>query len=100
NFSMDYNTPIKNRWVERSLHKLGLQANPLASAELLSHDIHMKNQSRSLRRSVLYMPASNERALMKSSSLECDAVVFDFEDSVAPDEKQNAREKLRAFLAG
>jgi len=46
------------------------------------------------------MPASNERALMKSSSLECDAVVFDFEDSVGPDEKEIARERLRAFLAG
>lgn len=53
-----------------------------------------------LRRSVLYVPASNEKALRKSASLACDAVIFDLEDAVAPDEKEAARERLRSFLSG
>lgn len=53
-----------------------------------------------LRRSVLYVPASNERALLKSAALACDAIIFDLEDAVAPEEKASARERLRAFLAG
>ena len=60
----------------------------------------MKEQSMSLRRSVLYMPASNERALAKSPSLACDSIIFDFEDAVGPDEKAAARERLLAFLSG
>lgn len=53
-----------------------------------------------LRRSVLYVPASNERALQKSASLACDAIIFDLEDAVGPDEKDAARERLRSFLGG
>lgn len=53
-----------------------------------------------LRRSVLYVPASNEKALAKCASLDCDAVVFDLEDAVAPEQKVAARERLRDFLAG
>ncbi|MBB2672488.1 UNVERIFIED_ORG: citrate lyase subunit beta/citryl-CoA lyase [Rhizobium esperanzae] len=53
-----------------------------------------------LRRSVLSVPAINLRALEKSHSLECDAVIFDLEDSVAPEKKGQARENLRAFFAG
>ncbi|WP_028033697.1 CoA ester lyase [Chelativorans sp. J32] len=53
-----------------------------------------------LRRSVLYVPASNEKALKKSAVLACDAVVFDLEDAVGPEEKAEARERLRGFLAG
>jgi citrate lyase subunit beta / citryl-CoA lyase len=49
-------------------------------------------------RSVLYVPASNERALAKISSLACDAVILDLEDAVAPAEKTVAREKLSAFM--
>ena len=60
----------------------------------------MQNLASSIRRSVLYMPASNERALMKSASLACDAIIFDFEDAVGPEEKETARERLRAFLSG
>ncbi|GAA4526898.1 CoA ester lyase [Chelativorans composti] len=63
-------------------------------------DNRMKEQSMSLRRSVLYMPASNERALAKSPSLACDSIIFDFEDAVGPDEKAAARERLLAFLSG
>lgn len=42
-------------------------------------------------RSVLYMPGSNARALEKARSLDCDAVILDLEDSVAPEAKAQAR---------
>ncbi|SDO59949.1 citrate lyase subunit beta / citryl-CoA lyase [Pedococcus dokdonensis] len=44
------------------------------------------------RRSVLYMPASNERALEKARTLAVDALILDLEDAVAPDAKEQARE--------
>ncbi len=53
-----------------------------------------------VRRSVLFVPAINERALAKSSSLDADCLVFDLEDSVAPSQKNRARENLRALFAG
>ena len=43
------------------------------------------------RRSVLFMPASNERALEKAKTLPCDTVVFDLEDATAPDKKELGR---------
>lgn len=43
------------------------------------------------RRSVLYMPGANERALEKARSLPADAIIFDLEDAVAPDAKLDAR---------
>ena len=51
------------------------------------------------RRSVLYVPAVNEKALAKVSSLACDCVVVDLEDSVAPTQKEAARERMRDFVA-
>jgi citrate lyase subunit beta/citryl-CoA lyase len=51
------------------------------------------------RRSVLYVSAANERALDKARSLAADAIVFDLEDSVAPAQKDAARERLRTFFA-
>jgi citrate lyase subunit beta/citryl-CoA lyase len=48
---------------------------------------------------VLFVPASNEKAITKLSSLACDAVIFDLEDSVAPEAKAAARERLRAWFA-
>jgi citrate lyase subunit beta/citryl-CoA lyase len=50
------------------------------------------------RRSVLYMPGVNARALEKARSLGCDAVIFDLEDAVAPDAKDAARETVAAAL--
>jgi citrate lyase subunit beta/citryl-CoA lyase len=44
------------------------------------------------RRSVLYMPAANERALEKAKTLDADSIIFDLEDAVAPDSKGSARE--------
>ncbi|MEO1207326.1 MAG: CoA ester lyase [Pseudomonadota bacterium] len=46
------------------------------------------------RRSVLYMPGSNERALEKAKTLEADSLILDLEDAVAPDSKVSAREKV------
>jgi citrate lyase subunit beta / citryl-CoA lyase len=43
------------------------------------------------RRSVLYMPGSNVRALEKAKTLAADALIFDLEDAVAPDAKKEAR---------
>ena len=43
------------------------------------------------RRSVLYMPAANERALDKAKSIPADALIFDLEDAVSPDAKPDAR---------
>ncbi|GKY86157.1 HpcH/HpaI aldolase/citrate lyase family protein [Sinisalibacter aestuarii] len=49
-------------------------------------------------RSVLYIPGSKERALDKARSLPADAIIFDLEDAVAPDAKDEARVTLRAEL--
>ncbi|MBZ5760663.1 MULTISPECIES: HpcH/HpaI aldolase/citrate lyase family protein [Rhizobium] len=57
-------------------------------------------RSARLRRSVLSVPAINRRALEKIHDLDCDAVIFDLEDSVAPERKAEARDNLRAFFAG
>ncbi|RWP44599.1 HpcH/HpaI aldolase/citrate lyase family protein [Mesorhizobium sp.] len=51
------------------------------------------------RRSVLYVPASNDKALAKLPSLACDAVIIDLEDAVAPVDKVSAREKLAGIFA-
>ena len=48
------------------------------------------------RRSVLYMPSSNERALEKAKALGCDALILDLEDAVAPDAKPAARDNACA----
>jgi citrate lyase subunit beta/citryl-CoA lyase len=48
------------------------------------------------RRSVLYMPSSNERALEKAKSLPVDGLILDLEDAVAPDAKPSARDNACA----
>jgi citrate lyase subunit beta/citryl-CoA lyase len=50
------------------------------------------------RRSVLYMPGANERALEKAKGLPADAIIFDLEDAVAPDAKHEARERVCAAV--
>ncbi len=53
------------------------------------------------RRSVLYMPAANERALKKARSIPSDVLIFDLEDAVAPDAKAQARTNaVAAALSG
>jgi citrate lyase subunit beta / citryl-CoA lyase len=51
-----------------------------------------------LRRSVLYMPGANERALDKARILPCDGVIFDLEDAVAADAKTMARANVVTAL--
>jgi citrate lyase subunit beta / citryl-CoA lyase len=50
------------------------------------------------RRSVLYMPGSNARAIEKAKTLPCDGVILDLEDSVAPDAKEAARDQVVAAV--
>ncbi len=51
------------------------------------------------RRSALYMPASNSRALEKAKTLDIDAVIIDLEDSVGPDAKAQARVSAQAAIS-
>lgn len=51
------------------------------------------------RRSVLYIPATNDRALEKGKSLPADSIVFDLEDAVVPDQKEAARDRLAGLFA-
>src|SRR4051812_22003820 len=53
------------------------------------------------RRSALYMPASNARAVEKAKTLPCDVVILDLEDAVTPDSKPAARlAAMEAVKAG
>lgn len=52
------------------------------------------------RRSVLFMPGSNPRALEKARTLPADGLIFDLEDAVAPEAKEAARAGVAAALAG
>ena len=51
------------------------------------------------RRSVLYMPAANPKALAKARTLACDGVILDLEDAVAPEAKDQARQAACAAVA-
>jgi citrate lyase subunit beta/citryl-CoA lyase len=52
------------------------------------------------RRSVLYMPGANPRALEKAKTIAADSLIFDCEDSVAPDAKDGAIDTVCTALAG
>lgn len=54
-------------------------------------DVYMSDSIRP-RRSVLYMPGINQRALEKAKTLAADSLILDLEDSVAPDAKDTARD--------
>ena len=58
----------------------------------------MSNATYRPRRSVLYMPSANARALEKAKALPADAIIFDLEDAVAPDAKETAREAACAAV--
>jgi citrate lyase subunit beta/citryl-CoA lyase len=58
----------------------------------------MSNEIRP-RRSVLYMPGANERALEKAKGLPADALILDLEDAVAPDAKAEARARVCDLVA-
>jgi citrate lyase subunit beta / citryl-CoA lyase len=51
------------------------------------------------RRSVLYLPGANERALEKARDIPADALILDLEDSVAPDAKADARRRVAVAAA-
>jgi citrate lyase subunit beta/citryl-CoA lyase len=51
------------------------------------------------RRSLLYMPGANARALDKAKAIPADCLILDLEDSVAPEEKPAARERVAAAVA-
>lgn len=51
------------------------------------------------RRSALYLPASNAKALAKARTLPCDVVILDLEDAVAPEAKDAARDAAIAAIA-
>lgn len=50
------------------------------------------------RRSVLYMPGANERALEKAKGIDADALILDLEDAVSPDAKPEARDRVCAAV--
>jgi citrate lyase subunit beta/citryl-CoA lyase len=58
----------------------------------------MSNAELRPRRSVLYMPGANERALEKAKSIDADALILDLEDSVAPDSKEIGRANVVAAV--
>lgn len=58
----------------------------------------MPDDSLHPRRSVLYMPGANERALEKAKTIPADALILDLEDAVAPDAKADARANVCAAV--
>ena len=60
----------------------------------------MTDPSPRLRRSVLYMPASNRRMIDKARALDCDGLILDLEDAVAVGDKLNARAAMVEALTG
>ena len=61
----------------------------------------MTDPAPSRRRSALYMPASNSKAVAKARTLPCDVVILDLEDAVAPEVKDEARKAaVAAVLEG
>ena len=51
------------------------------------------------RRSLLYMPGANARAMEKAQTLDCDTIIFDLEDAVSPDAKAEARVQVLHAIA-
>ncbi|CAE7137015.1 unnamed protein product [Rhizoctonia solani] len=74
-----------------SAFKRGVGARPYSAAAPI-------NSQAKLQRSLLYVPSSNDRMLQKSLSSPSDAIIYDLEDSVAPNEKDRARIALLGFL--
>jgi citrate lyase subunit beta/citryl-CoA lyase len=59
----------------------------------------MTNRPYRPRRSVLYVPATNAKALAKIAGLDCDAVIVDLEDAVSPEARKEARDAAVRFVA-
>lgn len=73
----------------------GLRGTHVAASLLPPSDLHTRP-----RRTVLYVPGSNARALAKAATLPVDAVIVDLEDAVAPSAKAEARATALAALGG
>jgi len=58
------------------------------------------SENRRPRRSVLFMPSSNRRALAKAPGFDCDGLIFDLEDSVSPQKQGEARGNLLELVRG
>jgi citrate lyase subunit beta/citryl-CoA lyase len=74
---------------------------PQRAADSAAHRAGSRRGGMSLekpRRSVLYMPGANARALEKARGLDCDAIIFDLEDAVAPDAKAAARAQVAGAI--
>jgi citrate lyase subunit beta/citryl-CoA lyase len=71
-----------------------LTRRPPRSAGTTHRDLAMTRR----RRSALYVPASNARAIDKARALPCDVVILDLEDAVAPEAKRQAREQAVAAV--
>ncbi|KAH8104486.1 Pyruvate/Phosphoenolpyruvate kinase-like domain-containing protein [Cristinia sonorae] len=67
-------------------------------SQIRSYSIASKDSDTTLRRSWLYVPASSSRMLEKSLTTTSDVIIYDLEDSVPPDAKTAARERLEKFL--
>src|SRR3954453_16833063 len=52
------------------------------------------------RRSLLFMPGSNPRAMEKARNLPADGIILDLEDSVAPEAKATARDQIAQAITG
>jgi len=59
----------------------------------------MSDETLKPRRSVLYMPGANERALEKAKTIPADGLILDLEDAVAPDAKPAARDRVCQAVA-
>src|SRR3981189_3358530 len=72
------------------------------AAEMLSREVQNCQGNEAMirpRRSLLFMPGSNARALEKARNLPADGIILDLEDSVAPDAKATARDQIAQALA-
>jgi len=78
-------------WVASAKHIVQGRANSTIEVIMALHE--------TLFRSVLYIPGSKNRALEKARDLPVDAIIFDLEDAVAPDEKSMARSVLANELS-
>jgi citrate lyase subunit beta / citryl-CoA lyase len=86
------------RQVRERCASLRREARPLARDLSLRDEGAMLTRSNGPRRSALYVPATNGKALVKLSSLKADVVIVDLEDSVAPERKDEARETVRRVV--
>ncbi len=82
---------------DKSSYRIARQA--LARASIAGQEDQMSHSVSRPRRSALFVPATNEKAIAKLPQLACDTVIFDLEDAVLPEQKAAARDRLAKFFA-